>query len=123
MTKRVNHVVASSPDRSTSSASKKDTSIPPLVNSGPGPSSGALPPPPTVIHTKEDTTTNTQDDAVQDSPKESEGVILTRGSIEETENRTFDQVLDSLNELTDKHCETVQVNTGKALNFVTTRTH
>ena len=108
MTKRINHVV-SSPDRS-SLALKKDTSIPPLPNSGPSPPSAPPPPPPTAVHTKEDTCTNTnmQDDAVENP--EGEGV-LTRGSNEEPENRTFDQVLASLAELTEKHCETVQVNT------------
>ena len=112
MTKRVNHVVSvSSPDSSTSSAldphKKKNTSIPPLLNSGLSPS--GPPPPPTAFHTEEDiiTNTNVKDDVVE-NPGESEGV-LTRGSNEEPENRTFDQVLASLAELTDKHCETVQV--------------
>ena len=118
MTKRVNHVVSvSSPDSSTSSAldphKKKNISIPPLLNSGLSPS-GPPPqaPPPTAICTEEDKDTNVQDDVVE-NPGESEGV-LTRESNEESENRTFDQVLASLAELTDKHCETVQVNTRNA---------
>ena len=113
MTKRVNHVVSvSSPDSSTSSAldphKKNNTSIPPLLNSGLSPS-GPPPPPPTAFHTEKDITNtiNVKDDMVE-NPGESEGV-LTRGSNEEPENRIFDQVLASLAELTDKHCETVQV--------------
>jgi hypothetical protein len=114
MTKRVNHVVSvSSPDRSVLDPHKKDTSIPPLLNSGLSPSGPPPLPPPTAIHTEEDTNTkfNVQDDVVENpGAGESEGV-LTRDSNEEPENRTFDQVLVSLAELTDKHRETVQVNT------------
>lgn len=108
MTKRVNHVVLS-PDQSSSAldAHKKDSSIPPLLNSGLSPGAPP-PPPPTVIHTKEDMNTNMQDDVVENPEG---GGVLTRGSNEEPQNRTFDQVLASLAELTEKHCETVQVNT------------
>ena len=111
MTKRVNHVVSvSSPDSSTSSAldphKKNNTSTPPLLNSGLSPS--GPPPPPTAFHTEEDiTNTNVKDDMVE-NPGESEEMLT-----KEPENRTFDQVLTSLAELTDKHCETVQV-TGNA---------
>ncbi len=118
MTKRVNHVVsASSPDRSALDPHKKDTSIPPLLNSGLSPSGPPPLPPPTAVHPEEEDTNtkfNVQDDVVENpGAGESEGV-LTRDSNEEPENRTFDQVLASLAELTDKHHETVQVNTRNA---------
>ena len=104
MTKRVNHVI-SSPNQS-STALEKDTSIPPPINSGPNPS--APPPPPsTVIHTKEATNTKTQDN-VTENP-ESDGVLTSGRKKEEPESRTFDQVLASLTELTEKYCKTVQV--------------
>lgn len=100
MTKRVNHVI-SSPNQSSTAvgAQKKDESIPPLLNSGLNPS---VPPPlpPIVAYTKEDTMTKTQDDMTKNP----------ENGVEEPESRTFDQVLASLTELTEKHCETVQVN-------------
>ena len=97
MTKRVNHVT-SSPDQSSSTVAtqKKDTSIPPPLNT--------TAPPPMVFNVKEDAKTKTQDNENPERTRE-----LTTGNDEESESRTFDQVLATLTELTEKHCETAQV--------------
>ena len=107
MTKRLNHTLTSTPNHTSSpeTTQKRDASAPPKPDpSIPGPSSNA-PPPPRPSQTscvKKETKLNTQN---QDKPFESK---ITEAS-EESESKTFDQVLNSLTELTDKHCKSMQV--------------
>ena len=108
----------SCPDQLVPDTHKKDASVPPpVLNSGLNPSAGVLPPP-TVIHTKEDKDTdNAMQDGVTENREESEGVLGTRSGNEEPENRTFDQVLASLAELTEKYCENAQVSARTIIIF------
>lgn len=105
MTKRVNHAIVS--DHSLSAvqtAQKKDTSIPPtplLFNSE---VNSSAPPPPSV---KEDTRTTTEEH-VGESRVSKDSELTNEGEL--GESRTFDQVLAVLTELTEKLCDSLQVN-------------
>ena len=113
MNKRVNHVI-SNPNQSLNLATqKRDTSpLPPPGIPNPGPSHPGVPP--TTFNIKEETkppitSTGTRENDINNTCVEhceNEGM----GTSEESEGRTFDQVLTSLTELTEKHCETMQVS-------------
>ena len=110
MNKRVNHLSSTINDNSSSTESKRkgdSTSTSPTVatlNSVPSSSTLPPPPPPSSSFGVKDKTI--QSDINDGKCAETKGMDASKAQ----ESRTFDQILTSLTELTERHCETVQVN-------------
>lgn len=111
MNKRVNHLTSQPLNHSTSSAGtpqKRDTSATPPTETF-GPSSGGPPPvgPPLISSLVKEEGRHANGQEVNEAQSD-----CRRGNGDDSVNRTFDQVLTSLMELTERLCETMQVITN-----------